>query len=980
MMKGTDKSIEQNVDASGSVRDITQIGVIEGDLNLQIAEGVISAETLIATLLQAAKIIPAPSFTDLFEIIRESAEVRAAVFRTADNHNSAPYESPYFPMREAAGGTQGLLYKALTTSRGALLVESRAGLGKTREVAELATRLCEDGWTICVAKGEGDARLAALDAFPDVLRGCKLLFIFDDLHRRVTSGPNQQHSYAERLESLLKFFDRDMAPGEFYVIATTRNEPHHQKQLGFDSAVPPWERFDVYELPEFPDSELQSILVAWAEWANVKVKADDIEQMLRDSDRTIRTVFENIEQARRHKKSLSLEYWLPSQGRTWDVRFAEAAARWPEVALVYRTLYLIREAGLPTRFDYVLSLAAKLESKDITAAAEGLVNMGLLGLRNMLLDTFGDEQLADRILFTGAERPKPPDHVEAIINTVIETVKANPAWLHDLIVLSNILLTSGWHKEAEITATEVIGLGEELALAYFTRGKARFALENAQEAGADFTQAITYGQDDPIVYFFRGITRFQLEDFVQAESDFVEAIDNGFNNGYVYGARGINRIRLKDAAGAEADLTAALAFGENLENYYFARAQAREQRGDYVGAGEDYTKAIEHGFDEDKIYYFRGFVLIAAKDFARGEADLTEAIKRGEDNAHIYYLRGYSRAAQENYQGAESDSGLAIAKGKCNALVYYIRGFARAHVGNQPGAEADFTEAINKGRDDAGVYWLRAEVRGRLGNYAGVEKDLTEAITRGANDVNTYLLRGAARAELADSTGARDDFTAAINRGIKHAGVYFARGVANHIEDPLAAEADYTSAIEYGMQDSLVYNFRGQTRHVQGKYKEADADYTAALKGGYNDLIIHLNRAFTSTRIGHLDIARDDCLQASREAPDALLTYRAWGDLHLAEREYDKAESRFHWVLENEPEGWVYFKLGLVYLLTGRFAEANTAYFEGIISALTTEVESALEDLQFWMARQSDRVASDDAERAISDIHKLFDAYWMPTN
>lgn len=975
MTKRASASIKQNVDVSSSTRDIIQMGVIEGDVTLQLAGEAISVETLISILLQAAKSIPPPSFTDLFEIIRAPADVRAAVFRTSDSDTSAPYETPYFPTREVANDTQSLLRSALFSSRGALLVESRTGLGKTREVAELATHLCEKGWTVCVAKGEGDSRLAALEAFPDILRGRKLLFIIDDIHRRVTSGPNQPTSYAERLESLLKFFDSVMAPGEFYVVATTRNEPHHQEQLGFDPDIPPWQRFEVYELPEFTNSELESILIAGAKWANVIVNGDDIEQMVRDSDHTIRTIFENIELARRRSETLNLDCWLPSQGRTWAVRFAEASARWPEVASVYRTLNLIRDAGVPTRLDYVLSLAIKLASKDISAAVEGLVNMGLLGLRNGRLDTFADEQLADLARIAGLEEPKPSDHAEPIINTVIEVVKANPSWAHDLIILSNILLAHGWHEESEFTATEMIALGQELALAFFTRGKARFALENLSGADADFSEAIKSGEDSPTVYFFNGVTRFQLEDFEKAESYFTEAIVKGAKGEYIYNARGIARLMLKNTTGAEQDITAALAFGENLENNYFARGQARQQHKDYIGAEEDFTKAIENGFDRDKIYYFRGFVRVAAKNFGFGEADLTEAINRGEDNAQTYYLRGYARAAQGDYPGAESDIGIALARGQNNALAYYIRGVARSNRNNVDGAEEDFTDAINRGRDDSSIYRLRAQARIGLGDHGGVEKDLTAAIARGANDAETYWWRGLARVELGDSRGARDDFTAAINGGMEDARIYFARGITNHEEDPATAEADYTSAIEHGMQDGIVYNFRGQTRHAQGKYDEADTDYTAAIKGGHDDLTIRLNRAYTSTRLGELVNARNDCSRASNEAPNASLTYSAWGDLHLAERAYDKAEARFRWLLENEPEAWVYFKLGLVYLLTGRFPEANTAYFEGLIGAPTDEVESAIDELQFWTTRQFDLVASDDAKRAINSVRKLFNAY-----
>ena len=72
------------------------------------------------------------------------------------------------PGREGIADTQASLYEALLDSGGALLVQSRAGLGKTREIAELAARLCDDeGCTVCVAREEGDARLSAPTSFPE---------------------------------------------------------------------------------------------------------------------------------------------------------------------------------------------------------------------------------------------------------------------------------------------------------------------------------------------------------------------------------------------------------------------------------------------------------------------------------------------------------------------------------------------------------------------------------------------------------------------------------------------------------------------------------------------------------------------------------------------------------------------------------------------------------------------------------------------
>jgi hypothetical protein len=266
---------------------------------------------LISTL--QANSAPAPEIGDLFEVVSDPDDVPEAIFRGAPAREVAPYDVPYVQGREGVSDLQGTLYDRLLESGGALLVQSRAGVGKTREVTELARHLCDDeGWTVCIAKGEGDAKIDTPAAFPDELRCKRLLFVFDDLHRRVDAGGRGQAPYLVRLQSFIDFFAKKMAPGELYIIATARSEPQYLKELVFDPSNPHWNHFKRYELPEFTLSALRLALIRLAEAAGVDLNECDAQSMVANSDHTLRTILDNVVRA---NPSSSRKYGIPD---FWD--------------------------------------------------------------------------------------------------------------------------------------------------------------------------------------------------------------------------------------------------------------------------------------------------------------------------------------------------------------------------------------------------------------------------------------------------------------------------------------------------------------------------------------------------------------------------------------------------------------------------------------------------------------------------------------
>lgn len=146
---------------------------------------------------------------------------------------------------------------------GWLLIVGRTGLGKTREAAELAQLLNNDGWTVLhLKRGEWldfPARLPKeVETYP------KLLFFLDDLHQKMYQSrqeisPKAENSplekfrvpLQERLLKTLETYEKLCGKEEIRVIATARNEkfrhildePSEWQKLQWDKYPKLWNRF-----------------------------------------------------------------------------------------------------------------------------------------------------------------------------------------------------------------------------------------------------------------------------------------------------------------------------------------------------------------------------------------------------------------------------------------------------------------------------------------------------------------------------------------------------------------------------------------------------------------------------------------------------------------------------------------------------------------------------------------------------------------
>ncbi len=138
----------------------------------------------------------------------------------------------------------------------------------------------------------------------------------------------------------------------------------------------------------------------------------------------------------------------------------------------------------------------------------------------------------------------------------------------------------------------------------------------------------------------------------------------------------------------------------------------------------------------------------------------------------------------------------------------------------------------------------------------------------------------------------------------------------------------------------------------------AIACYTEALKIEHllpqDEAMYRRNRASSLIRLGRLDEAEQDCVQARALAPDHAYTHDRWGNLAFARGDYAAAVEHYTAAIDRQPEAGFYFDRGLAYLALGRPDQALADYQAGFATAEPATIREAFEELNEFAADHPD--------------------------
>ena len=330
-----------------------------------------------------------------FTIVREPDKVLTTLF--GESPNPLADDKLDYQVRQASRDITAELRQALETPRRVLL-RSVSGVGKTREIGELARQLVEEGYTLLV-HDKHDRLLTPVRFPPELVNTRNLLFVFDDLHdccappAEGAGGTEEfggRETFHDRLQRFLDQAVKRFGQREVSVLAAARSEREHWPHLLWESH-PLWHGVHLYDLPA-PEEDAQArFLRDAAGRGQVNVPEADISVIAQTNDRTFRNLLENVRRAR-PAGQLTAETFLPHQMKTFEQTYAELRKAHPRlIPLLWDALHLLRCVGLPAWPPLTANLAARLWGRSAGSPLRWRARRWLLSL---IADLVADGHLA----------------------------------------------------------------------------------------------------------------------------------------------------------------------------------------------------------------------------------------------------------------------------------------------------------------------------------------------------------------------------------------------------------------------------------------------------------------------------------------------------------------------------------------------------------------------------------------------------------
>jgi len=460
----------------------------------------------------------------------------------AHNNPLADFQIPY-QSRCSGFNTTDKLEDALEET-GRLLVKGSAGIGKTREAAELAKLLNGRGWTVLKYR-EGEW-LDVPASFPsDICSRQKLLFFIDNLHRLTYKGRTREFApgaenpslplkipFQDRLLQFLQYFEDECDSDQIRVIAITRNEmisdspdrPSSWEKLEINKFPKLWQSFQQYELPEPEDEAIVRLLDELVPRLDIQSKREEYPLIAQRNDNTFNNIIDNIQNIVGREKNLSADTFLETQSRTWYGRYRKIVKQYPLSKHIYDAVEILQVANIALE-SFIVIQTALMFSK-ATGLAKWRRRRKMRSILKVLVQSENILEPRDGQIEARKRQVSIHDYLPKLMDLVLKLSEQYPKKISSsLFSFANALDDLGYKTEAITVYRKLTSdIKPNFHEAWHNLGVSLFGIKKYDEAINSYKKAIELKPDKYKAWDAMGIAYGRQQNYSEAVKAYSAAI------------------------------------------------------------------------------------------------------------------------------------------------------------------------------------------------------------------------------------------------------------------------------------------------------------------------------------------------------------------------------------------------------------------------------------------------------------------------
>ncbi|WP_287967774.1 tetratricopeptide repeat protein [Microcystis sp. LE19-55.1A] len=840
-----------------------------------------------------------------------------------------------------------------------VIITGPAGIGKTREMAEVALRFIRRGWTVMVFTGTLEGDQFPREQFLDVRRN--VLFIFDDLHIQMRrSEPTRENRATEeqslptdrplqeRLLAALDHCDSVHIPDtRIKVLATARDEtvsddprlvsPWEMLQW---ERYPLWRRFTRYRLPRPENQAAASWLVNVSNRTGIQLECPP-EEIAQRNDGTFQNLVNNFEillagdSQEGRSLSLSRENFKDTLRGSWKKCYQDAFKLEPLAKELYDAVDLLQQANIPLKAFVVERVALMLVRGNrwqkvryqwrIKKALEKLeAREGILSPRDGQIEGKGELLSLE-------------DYLEKLLGLFLALLDRFPLEVKEALdKVSNKLYDKQNYTESLRGYDALVKYFPKDENFQLMRGNNLYYLVRYADALDCFNQATEIKPDYFRAWTNKGliIQKIDVLEGVEKEATALEYYDRALAINPDDALTLVNKGLLLGELGKKEEALElykqAINNDPNYYRAYYAQGLEFSEMNRYEESISAYAQAIEVKPDFVAAWVGKGNQLANLGRYEEALSAYEEAIRLKPDDEAAWLNKGNQLANLGRYEEALSAYQEAIRLKPDYEAAWHNKGNQLANLGRYEEALSAYEEAIRLKPDYDYAWNGKGNQLANLGRYEEALSAYEEAIRLKPDYEAAWLNKGNQLANLGRYEEALSAYEEAIRLKPDYEAAWLGKGnqLANlgRYEEALSA---YEEAIRL-KPDEAAWLGKGNQLANLGRYEEALSAYEEAIRLKPDEAAWH-NKGNQLANLGRYEEALSAYEEAIRLKPDYDYAWNGKGNQLANLGRYEEALSAYEEAIRLKPDyETAWFCKGSQLGNLERYEEAIAAYDEAI--------------------------------------------------